>query len=53
LVGYENSSGVKYVDADGLEQISDELFIVYNEEGIGFGNKDWKSECLSITITFS
>lgn len=36
-----------------IEQISDDIFIAYNSEGMGFGNKDWKSECVSITITFS
>lgn len=47
LTSYKSSATIP------IEQISDELFIVYNAEGIGFGNKDWKSECLSITITFS
>lgn len=36
-----------------IEQISDEIFIVYNAEGLPFADNDWKSECLSITITFS
>lgn len=36
-----------------IEQISDEIFIVYNAEGLPFTDNDWKSECLSITITFS
>lgn len=47
LTSYKSSATIP------IEQISDELFVVYNAEGIGFGNKDWKSECLSITITFS
>ena len=36
-----------------IEDISDEIYIVYGAEGLPFVNNDWKSECLAITITFN
>ena len=36
-----------------IEDISDEIFIVYNADGSILANGEWKSECLSISITFS
>lgn len=47
LLSYTNSVTIP------IEQISDEIFIVYNAEGLPFVDNDWKSECLSITLTFS
>lgn len=47
LLSYGNSFTIP------IDQISNEIYIVYNAEGLPFANNNWKSECLSITITFS
>lgn len=36
-----------------IEEIGDEIYIAYNAGGLPFADNSWKSECISITITFS
>lgn len=45
--------GCAKVTDDDLPPVTETISASQNAEGMGFGSKDWKSECLSITVTFS